>query len=73
MAEKWFPELCESNDDPRAQLLFDDGVAYMLARLIVLQVQSLRWEVNRFERALRFRGRKSFLCPDYCALQCSGE
>jgi spermidine synthase len=29
MAEKWFPELCESNDDPRAQLLFDDGVAYM--------------------------------------------
>jgi spermidine synthase len=29
MAEKWFPELCESNDDPRATLLFDDGVAYM--------------------------------------------
>lgn len=29
MAEKWFPELCESNGDPRAQLLFDDGVAYM--------------------------------------------
>ncbi|GHA88395.1 polyamine aminopropyltransferase [Cognatilysobacter bugurensis] len=29
MAEKWFPELCESNHDPRAQLLFDDGVAYM--------------------------------------------
>lgn len=29
MAEKYFPELCDSNDDPRAQLLFDDGIAYM--------------------------------------------
>jgi len=29
LAEIHFPELCESNDDPRAQLLFDDGVAYM--------------------------------------------
>jgi len=29
MAQKWFPELCESNDDPRAKLLFDDGIAYM--------------------------------------------
>src|SRR5690606_6241225 len=29
MAEKYFPELCESNGDPRARLLFDDGVAYM--------------------------------------------
>jgi spermidine synthase len=29
MAEKWFPELCESNHDPRAGLLFDDGIAYM--------------------------------------------
>lgn len=29
MAEKYFPELCESNDDERATLLFDDGVAYM--------------------------------------------
>jgi spermidine synthase len=29
MAEKWFPELCDANGDPRAQLLFDDGVAYM--------------------------------------------
>ncbi|MDR2872165.1 MAG: polyamine aminopropyltransferase [Xanthomonadaceae bacterium] len=29
MAEKYFPELCESNADPRAELLFDDGVAYM--------------------------------------------
>lgn len=28
-AEKWFPELCEANNDPRAQLLFDDGIAYM--------------------------------------------
>lgn len=32
MAEKWFPELCERNDDPRAQLLFDDGIAYMANR-----------------------------------------
>ena len=29
MSEKYFPELCESNGDPRAELLFDDGVAYM--------------------------------------------
>ena len=29
MSEKYFPELCESNNDPRAELLFDDGVAYM--------------------------------------------
>ncbi|HEV8692905.1 MAG TPA: polyamine aminopropyltransferase, partial [Lysobacter sp.] len=29
MAEKWFPELCDSNNDPRAELLFDDGIAYM--------------------------------------------
>ena len=29
MAEKWFPELCDANGDPRAQLLFDDGIAYM--------------------------------------------
>jgi spermidine synthase len=29
MAEKWFPELCERNSDPRAQLLFDDGIAWM--------------------------------------------
>jgi spermidine synthase len=29
MAEKWFPELCESNGDPRARLMFDDGVAFM--------------------------------------------
>ncbi|MDZ4349847.1 MAG: polyamine aminopropyltransferase [Xanthomonadaceae bacterium] len=29
LAEQYFPELCESNDDPRAELLFDDGVAYM--------------------------------------------
>ena len=29
MAEKYFPELCESNADPRAQVLFDDGIAYM--------------------------------------------
>lgn len=29
MAEKWFPELCASNGDPRAELLFDDGIAHM--------------------------------------------
>jgi spermidine synthase len=29
LAEEYFPELCESNDDPRAQLLFDDGIRYM--------------------------------------------
>jgi spermidine synthase len=29
MAEKYFPELCESNGDPRAEVLFDDGIAYM--------------------------------------------
>lgn len=29
MAEKHFPELCESNGDPRADLLFDDGIAWM--------------------------------------------
>lgn len=29
MAEKHFPELCESNGDPRAEILFDDGLAYV--------------------------------------------
>ena len=29
MSEKYFPELCESNNDPRAEVLFDDGIAYM--------------------------------------------
>ncbi len=29
MSEKHFPELCDSNDDARAELLFDDGIAYM--------------------------------------------
>lgn len=29
MAEKYFPELCESNADARAEILFDDGLAYM--------------------------------------------
>ncbi|MEK7991199.1 MAG: polyamine aminopropyltransferase [Thiotrichaceae bacterium] len=28
-SEKYFPELCESNDDPRATLLFDDGIKWM--------------------------------------------
>lgn len=28
-AEKYFPELCESNGDPRARLLFDDGIKWV--------------------------------------------
>ncbi len=31
LAEEYFPELCEANDDPRAELLFDDGIEYMRA------------------------------------------
>lgn len=29
MAEKWFPELCEANGDPRADLRFEDGIKFM--------------------------------------------
>lgn len=29
LAERHFPELCEANGDPRATLMFDDGVALM--------------------------------------------
>ena len=29
LAEQYFPELCESNHDPRAQLLFIDGIQWM--------------------------------------------
>lgn len=29
LSEKYFPELCESNNDPRAELLFIDGVKWM--------------------------------------------
>ena len=29
LSEQYFPELCDSNADPRAKLLFDDGIAYM--------------------------------------------
>jgi spermidine synthase len=29
LAEEYFPELCESNDDPRAELKFEDGIKYM--------------------------------------------
>ncbi len=29
MSEKYFPELCESNADPRATVMFDDGIAFM--------------------------------------------
>ncbi|MFC3033633.1 polyamine aminopropyltransferase [Pseudoalteromonas fenneropenaei] len=29
MSLKYFPELCESNQDPRATIMFDDGIKYM--------------------------------------------
>jgi len=29
MAEKYFPELCESNADPRADIRFDDGIKWV--------------------------------------------
>ncbi len=29
VSEKFFPELCESNQDPRAQLRFDDGIKWV--------------------------------------------
>lgn len=29
LAETYFPHLCERNGDPRAQLLFDDGIAHV--------------------------------------------
>jgi spermidine synthase len=29
VAEQYFPELCEGNNDPRAHLLFDDGLKFM--------------------------------------------
>jgi spermidine synthase len=29
LAEQYFPELCEANNDPRAELLFIDGIKYM--------------------------------------------
>lgn len=29
VAERFFPELCESNGDPRAQLRFEDGIAWI--------------------------------------------
>ncbi|WP_024325939.1 polyamine aminopropyltransferase [Thioalkalivibrio sp. AKL19] len=29
LSEQYFPELCDANDDPRAELLFDDGVQYL--------------------------------------------
>lgn len=31
LAEQYFPALCEANDDPRARLLFEDGVAWIRA------------------------------------------
>lgn len=31
VAEKYFPELCSANNDPRAELVFDDGIAWMQA------------------------------------------
>lgn len=32
VAERFFPELCERNDDPRATLVFADGIAWMHER-----------------------------------------
>lgn len=29
LAKKYFPELCSANDDPRAELLFEDGIKWM--------------------------------------------
>ncbi len=29
VSEQYFPELCESNHDPRAELLFDDGIRFV--------------------------------------------
>lgn len=29
LAERYFPELCESNDDPRARLIFADGIQWV--------------------------------------------
>lgn len=29
VSERYFPELCEANGDPRARLLFDDGIRWM--------------------------------------------
>lgn len=29
LSRQYFPELCERNDDPRAELLFEDGIAWM--------------------------------------------
>ena len=31
VSEQYFPELCESNGDPRAELVFADGIAWMAA------------------------------------------
>lgn len=31
LAERYFPELCESNGDPRAHLRFEDGIAWVAA------------------------------------------
>jgi spermidine synthase len=33
MALKYFPELCESNNDPRATVMFDDGIKFMAEAL----------------------------------------
>ncbi len=29
VAERWFPELCEANGDPRATLRFEDGISFI--------------------------------------------
>ncbi|WP_018691409.1 polyamine aminopropyltransferase [Algicola sagamiensis] len=33
LSEEYFPELCESNNDPRASILFDDGIKFMAEAL----------------------------------------
>lgn len=32
LAERYFPELCTANHDPRATLIFDDGIKFMAAQ-----------------------------------------
>lgn len=29
VSERWFPELCEANGDPRARIVFDDGIKWV--------------------------------------------
>ena len=50
MAEKYFPELCESNGDPRAELLFDDGILVQQSEspLVLLDlIREMRAEMGK--------------------------